>query len=137
MLRRVALLRTDDSEERSDSIIRVTRIGELGTMLAVTSNQRTLLDVGYPEVSHSCVLLQCLEALELHAGEINLPPTSLLCTIITFPYHSRPSAPASPCGDTAFNVTINHKVSKGRRAIDTEVSLCTSPYACMCFLHLL
>jgi hypothetical protein len=37
MLRRVALVRTDVSEERSASIIRVTRLGELGTMLAVTS----------------------------------------------------------------------------------------------------
>jgi hypothetical protein len=37
MLRRVALVRTDVSEELSASI-RVTRIGELGTMLAVTGN---------------------------------------------------------------------------------------------------
>jgi hypothetical protein len=36
MLRRVALVRTDVSEELNASIIRVTRIGELGT-LAVTS----------------------------------------------------------------------------------------------------
>jgi hypothetical protein len=42
MLRRVALVRTDVSEERSASFIRVTRIGELGTTLAVTSNQRKL-----------------------------------------------------------------------------------------------
>jgi hypothetical protein len=41
MLRRVAPVRTDVSEELSASIIRVTRIGELGT-LAVTSNRRTL-----------------------------------------------------------------------------------------------
>jgi hypothetical protein len=34
----VALVRTDVSEERSASIIRVTRISELGTTLAVTSN---------------------------------------------------------------------------------------------------
>jgi hypothetical protein len=33
MLRRVALVRTDISEELSASIIRVTRIGELGTTL--------------------------------------------------------------------------------------------------------
>jgi hypothetical protein len=38
MLRRVALVRTDISEELSASIIRVTRIGELGKTLAVTSN---------------------------------------------------------------------------------------------------
>jgi hypothetical protein len=36
MLRRVALVRTDVSEELSASFIRVTRIGELGTMLAVS-----------------------------------------------------------------------------------------------------
>jgi hypothetical protein len=41
MLSRVAFERTDVSEERSPSIIRVTRIGELGT-LAVTNNRRTL-----------------------------------------------------------------------------------------------
>jgi hypothetical protein len=38
MLRRVALVRTDDSEERSASFIRVKGIGELRTTLAVTSN---------------------------------------------------------------------------------------------------
>jgi hypothetical protein len=43
MLRRVAFVRTNVSEELSPSfIIRVTRIGELGTTLAVTSNRRTL-----------------------------------------------------------------------------------------------
>jgi hypothetical protein len=42
MLRRVTLVRTDVSEELSVSFIRVTRIGELGTTLAVTSNRRTL-----------------------------------------------------------------------------------------------
>jgi hypothetical protein len=38
MLRRVALLRTDVLEELCASIIRVTRISELRTTLAVTSN---------------------------------------------------------------------------------------------------
>jgi hypothetical protein len=42
MLRRVALVRTDISEKRNASIIRVTRIGELGTKLALTSNRRKL-----------------------------------------------------------------------------------------------
>jgi hypothetical protein len=42
MLRRVALVRTEVSEEGSASIIRVTRIGELGTTTAVASNRRTL-----------------------------------------------------------------------------------------------
>jgi hypothetical protein len=42
MLRRVALVRTDVSEELSASFTRVTIIGELGTTVAVTSNRRTL-----------------------------------------------------------------------------------------------
>jgi hypothetical protein len=41
MLRRVALVRTDVSQECIASIIRVTSIVELGTTLAVTSNQST------------------------------------------------------------------------------------------------
>jgi hypothetical protein len=39
MLRRAALVKTDVSGERSASFIRVTKIGELGTTLAVTSNR--------------------------------------------------------------------------------------------------
>jgi hypothetical protein len=40
MLCRVALVRTDVSEEHSAYFIRVTRIGQLGTTLDVTSNRR-------------------------------------------------------------------------------------------------
>jgi hypothetical protein len=39
MLRRVVLVRTDVSEEPSASFIRVTRIGELGTTQAASSNR--------------------------------------------------------------------------------------------------
>jgi hypothetical protein len=42
MLRRVGVVRTDVSEELSASFIRVPRVGEQGTTLAVTSNRRTL-----------------------------------------------------------------------------------------------
>jgi hypothetical protein len=42
MLRRVALVGIDVSEELSASFHRVTRIGELETTLAVTSNRHTL-----------------------------------------------------------------------------------------------
>jgi hypothetical protein len=42
MLRRVALVRSDVSEELIVSIISVTRVGEAGTTLAVTSNRLTL-----------------------------------------------------------------------------------------------
>jgi hypothetical protein len=43
MLRRVAVVRTDVSDQLSACFIKVTRIGELETTLAVTSNRRTLL----------------------------------------------------------------------------------------------
>jgi hypothetical protein len=51
MLHRVDLVRTDGSEELSASFIRVTRIGELGTTLAVTSNRRTLEALSSSETS--------------------------------------------------------------------------------------
>jgi hypothetical protein len=41
-VRRVALVRSDVSEELSASFIRVTRVGELGITLAVASNRRAL-----------------------------------------------------------------------------------------------
>jgi hypothetical protein len=42
MLRRVAVVRNEVSEELSASFIRVTRIGEMGRTIAVTSDWRTL-----------------------------------------------------------------------------------------------
>jgi hypothetical protein len=48
MLRLVGLVRTDVSEERSASILRVTRICELGTTLAVTSVHRLLVTANVP-----------------------------------------------------------------------------------------
>jgi hypothetical protein len=42
LLRRVALVITDVSEEPGASFIRVTKLGELGTTQAATSNRRTL-----------------------------------------------------------------------------------------------
>jgi hypothetical protein len=42
MLRRVALVRTNVSEELSACFYTVTKIGELGTTLAITSNLSTL-----------------------------------------------------------------------------------------------
>jgi hypothetical protein len=44
MLGRVALVRTDVSEEPNASNIRVTGIDELGTKLAITSNRRLQLN---------------------------------------------------------------------------------------------
>jgi hypothetical protein len=48
MLTRVHLAKTDVSEERIASIIRVTTIGELGTTLAVTSSVFRLLVSAFP-----------------------------------------------------------------------------------------
>jgi hypothetical protein len=42
MLLRVVLVNTDVSEDLSASFIKVTRIGELGATLAVTTNRRML-----------------------------------------------------------------------------------------------
>jgi hypothetical protein len=54
MLRRVAFVRTDVSEECNASIIRVTRIGELGKTLAVTSNRSTLKEMHFFAACVSC-----------------------------------------------------------------------------------
>jgi hypothetical protein len=53
MLRRVALVRIDVSEEHSASFIRVIRIGELGTTLAATSNQTILVILMKEELGSS------------------------------------------------------------------------------------
>jgi hypothetical protein len=45
MVRHVALVRADVSEELSTSFIRMTRIGQLGTTLAVTSNRRSICKI--------------------------------------------------------------------------------------------
>jgi hypothetical protein len=45
MLRRLILVRTKVSEERIASIIKVTRIGEVGTTLKVIRNQSNLLQL--------------------------------------------------------------------------------------------
>jgi hypothetical protein len=74
MLRRVALVRTDVSEELSVSFIRVTKIGELGTTLAVTStrctlrrNTKLLRNVGSYK-SHTLKILD-VEILSSHSHE--------------------------------------------------------------------
>jgi hypothetical protein len=46
MQRRVALLRAEYSEKHNASIMRVTRIGELGTSLAINRNRHTLRKLG-------------------------------------------------------------------------------------------
>jgi demethoxyubiquinone hydroxylase (CLK1/Coq7/Cat5 family) len=50
MLRHAALVRTDDSEKHIASIIRVTRIGELGLTFAVIATE-----AGFEEILAECV----------------------------------------------------------------------------------
>jgi hypothetical protein len=58
MLRRVALVRTDVSEERIASIIRAAKIDELRTTLAVTSSVlRLLITANIVPSSSICVAL--------------------------------------------------------------------------------
>jgi hypothetical protein len=47
---RVALVRTDVSEELRASFIRVTRIGEIGTTLAVTSQKTPFFKISFINV---------------------------------------------------------------------------------------
>jgi hypothetical protein len=84
ILRRVALVRTDVSDELSASFIRVTRIGELGTTLAVTSNRSTLRQLlGTASVVPSSpnlvtLLKEALISSETRASRRNIPEDAIL-----------------------------------------------------------
>jgi hypothetical protein len=71
MLLRVALVRTYISEESSASIIRVTRIGEIGMTLAVTRNRRRCEEILCHKVdgilhSHRCENLKSYNSCLAH-----------------------------------------------------------------------
>jgi hypothetical protein len=57
MLRRVAVVRTHVSEELSASLIKVTRIGELGTTVFLRSVRRLLFTASVVPSSHNLVTL--------------------------------------------------------------------------------
>jgi hypothetical protein len=77
MLRRVALLRTDVSEELSASFISVTRIGELGTTLAVTSNRRTQCTFkGTPEKGDPLPRIRCNKVFSYTRHSLSSAPES-------------------------------------------------------------
>jgi hypothetical protein len=57
MLHHAAFVRTDVSEESIASIIRVIRIGEIGTMLAVTSNRNAVLKrATWRHIQEDCIV---------------------------------------------------------------------------------
>jgi hypothetical protein len=78
ILRHVALVRIDVSEELSACFIRVTRIGELGTTLAATSNRRTL------------VFLRSVRRLLVTASVV--PSSPILVTLINQALSSSPTS---------------------------------------------
>jgi hypothetical protein len=75
MLRRMALVRTDVSEELSASFIRVGRIGELGTTLAVTSKRHTLRR----NTEFVFLLLYCTLQHPLSQPAVPTPQNKILC----------------------------------------------------------
>jgi hypothetical protein len=79
MLRRVVLVKTDVSEELNASIIRMTRIGELGTTLPVSSNVRRLLVT--PGVVPSSPILVSLMMEALSSSEMSVLTRTTLCNI--------------------------------------------------------
>jgi hypothetical protein len=72
MLRRVALIRTDVSEELSASFFRVTRIGERGRLLAVTSSRSVRRLVVTASVVPSSPILVTLIKEALSSSEMSV-----------------------------------------------------------------
>jgi hypothetical protein len=77
MLLRVALVRTDVSEERGAFIIKVIRIGELGTTLAVRSSETSVLTRATRRHSSSVSMFK-VRVVATCSSEGRFPPT-ILC----------------------------------------------------------
>jgi hypothetical protein len=73
MFRRVVLTRTDISEEHIASIIRMSRVGELGTTSAVTDNRSMLRLIVTANVDPSSPILVTLMMEAIFSFETSVP----------------------------------------------------------------
>jgi hypothetical protein len=80
LLHRVALVRTDVSEEPGASFIRVTKVGELGTTQAATSNRRTLRRNTEQDKLQLATDVCCEEILGISSQRTSVASCSLCCS---------------------------------------------------------
>jgi hypothetical protein len=78
MLRHVALVITNVWEECSASIIRVTKMGEIGTTLAVTSNRQFLRRLRQRLVTANVVPISPILVTLMRIEALRSPETSVL-----------------------------------------------------------
>jgi hypothetical protein len=83
MLRCVALVRTDVSEEPSPSIIRLRKVDELGTTLAVTTNRLLVMANVVPSSpTLASLMMEALSSFEMsdltRATRRNIPEDAIL-----------------------------------------------------------